>query len=292
MFLYLQAAIDKIKAAEYNKSMKLIYDKQKLYEILKEFHSITNIRISFLEDHESPVIGVPWDNSGLCMLKQKEDPAFYQRCKTCDREASRLAATGNDVYIYECHYCLTEAIQPVKVNGRPLGYFLLGQILTDREKFIRQNRPNEKELALLDELAFCSPDTLRSYAKILSWLAQYTVLNNDIRLCHKESFETINAYIREHYAEALTVDFLCSQFHYSRSALFALFKEECRQGIMEYINSVRLEKSKELLNEWKIVEVSRMVGISDSNYFSRIFKKKYGISPEHYKQKFLVKEAP
>lgn len=61
---------------------------------------------------------------------------------------------------------------------------------------------------------------------------------------------------------------------------------------MEYINSVRLKKSKELLNEWKIVEVSRMVGISDSNYFSRIFKKKYGISPEHYKQKFLIKKAP
>lgn len=121
-------------------------------------------------------------------------------------------------FIYECHYRLTEVIQPVNVNGRPPGYFLLRQILTDREKFIRQNRPDEKELALLTE--------------------------------------------------------------------------ECRQGIMEYINSVRLKKSKELLNEWKIVEVSRMVGISDSNYFSRIFKKKYGISPEHYKQKFLIKKAP
>ena len=262
--------------------MEVVYDEHKLYDMMKEFHSITGIRISFLSDPENPVLGVPERNCTLCSLKQ-QNAEFYQACKACDRAASLEAISSDELYLYECHYHLWEAILPVRIDGELIGYFLLGQILTDRERFIEMNHPSEEEIALLDKMPATALDTLRSYAKLLSWLAHYTILNNSISLRHRETFESISAYIRKHYHENLTVDGLCEHFHYSRSGLFTLFKEECGQGVMEYVNSVRLEASRELLQEFKVVETANMVGISDANYFSRVFKKKYGISPSEYR---------
>ena len=43
----------------YNHGMELLYDKEKLIEILTEFNNVTGIRISFLEDYNVPVIGIP-----------------------------------------------------------------------------------------------------------------------------------------------------------------------------------------------------------------------------------------
>ena len=63
------------------------------------------------------------------------------------------------------------------------------------------------------------------------------------------------------------------------------FKNELNQGITSYINDLRLEKSKALLEEHSVKEVASLVGFEDANYFSRIFKKKYGVSPSAFSKK-------
>lgn len=181
---------------------------------------------------------------------------------------------------------MIEAIQPVWYDSQLLGYFLLGQIVTDKDDFIKQNNPSAEELKLLDKIKPISNDVLYSCAKILNWLANYCVLNNDITSSHKESFDDIEKWLNEHFAEKITIDFLCQKFHYSRSALFAVFKNELNQGVLEHINLIRLEKSKTLLLNHSINDVAYMVGFNDNNYFSRIFKKTYGISPSTYLKKY------
>lgn len=49
----------------------------------------------------------------------------------------------------------------------------------------------------------------------------------------------------------------------------------------EYINEVRLKKSIELLKDgnMNITEIAINCGFNDVNYFSRLFKKRYGVSP-------------
>lgn len=262
--------------------MELLYDKEKLFEILKEFNNATGVRISFLEDYETPVIGIPGTNCPLCTLKQS-DKKFYERCKECDRTAFLRAKESGELYIYECHYHLTEAVQPIKFNGETLGYFLLGQILTDKKYFLEKNNPSPEEIKLLEQFTETPTKAVFSYAKILSWVVQYTILNNDIRLNHKSSFKTIAAYIDKNYADELSVEFLCKEFHYSRSALFSLFKKESGKSVMAYVNDVRLQKSKTLLLKHKPVEVAKMIGVYDNNYFSRMFKNHFGITPSQYR---------
>ena len=53
-----------------------------------------------------------------------------------------------------------------------------------------------------------------------------------------------------------------------------------------YLNQVRIEKSKELLKnkQHKIIDVAIMVGFEDQSYFTKVFKRVTGVSPNHYRE--------
>ena len=52
-------------------------------------------------------------------------------------------------------------------------------------------------------------------------------------------------------------------------------------NFVDYVNDVRIKKAKELLitTDYRIYEIARMVGIESPNYFSILFKKITGKSP-------------
>ena len=71
--------------------------------------------------------------------------------------------------------------------------------------------------------------------------------------------------------------------------LSKLFKEEKGETFINYVTDKRLEKSRQLLAETdsSIKEITANVGYNDQNYFSRIFKNKYGVSPKEYRKSNL-----
>ncbi len=62
--------------------------------------------------------------------------------------------------------------------------------------------------------------------------------------------------------------------------------EETGQSFVSYLTDYRMERALFLLMEQqeKTYVIANMVGYSDPNYFSYVFKKKYGLSPSKYKQ--------
>ena len=46
--------------------MKLIVDEEKLYELLKDFHQLTKLKVSFSKDYDTPILGVPHNICELC----------------------------------------------------------------------------------------------------------------------------------------------------------------------------------------------------------------------------------
>lgn len=78
----------------------------------------------------------------------------------------------------------------------------------------------------------------------------------------------------------------------SMSYLSTLFKKIYGIPFQDYILNQRLEKSKVLLlsTAMKNYEIADKVGIPDPNYFSTLFKKKFGVSPNQFKRKILGKE--
>lgn len=88
-------------------------------------------------------------------------------------------------------------------------------------------------------------------------------------------------FIEENYAENITTAQLAEKCYLSEYYFCRFFKKQTGHSLTEYINKLRIEKSKLLLQntQLSISEISYQVGFSDTNYFCRIFKKYTGLTP-------------
>ncbi len=68
------------------------------------------------------------------------------------------------------------------------------------------------------------------------------------------------------------------------SYLSRLFKKDLGVNYTEYVNQLRMNKAKELLNvpHLKMMEIANMVGFNNANYFAKIFKRYEGMTPNEY----------
>jgi YesN/AraC family two-component response regulator len=69
--------------------------------------------------------------------------------------------------------------------------------------------------------------------------------------------------------------------------LSRLFKKETGQNFLDYVTEVRLGEAKRLLQEshLKVYEISEKVGYQDLQYFGKLFKRQYGMTPKECKKK-------
>lgn len=92
-------------------------------------------------------------------------------------------------------------------------------------------------------------------------------------------------YMSSHLTENMTLDKLASAFNLSSNQFSYLFHKYFGIRPIDYLIKLRLEKSLGLLQEgYSVKETSINVGYSDPLYFSRLFKKHYGMSPNTFKK--------
>lgn len=101
------------------------------------------------------------------------------------------------------------------------------------------------------------------------------------------NMKEIMQFIREHYAEPLTLKDVAKHFHFNPSYLSSYFSAHNDEGFIEYLNRIRIEEAAKLLtmDSAPISEISSMVGYSDHSYFCKVFKKSMGSSPSQYRRK-------
>lgn len=101
---------------------------------------------------------------------------------------------------------------------------------------------------------------------------------------HKQVVNQIRYYIDNYYWKDISLDTLAAMVYYSPGHLNALFKEYVGLPVYQYLLRRRLRQAKKLLSEGRslIKDAAQAVGIHDSLYFSRLFKKHEGISPQEF----------
>lgn len=89
-----------------------------------------------------------------------------------------------------------------------------------------------------------------------------------------------------YYNPQFSLTLLAKKVNLSPGYLSSLFKELFTKTFSEYLLTLRLERAKILLltTIYKNYEISEKVGFIDPNYFSTAFKKKYKMSPTHYRK--------
>lgn len=98
-------------------------------------------------------------------------------------------------------------------------------------------------------------------------------------------------YVELHYMDDLTIDSLAQKFGISTNYLNRLFRNCCGMPGKEYLIYIRVEQAKLYLKNpaLTIRNVGQMVGYEDPNYFTRIFKKKTGVTPAEFRnQQFFA----
>ncbi|MBQ9148667.1 MAG: response regulator [Oscillospiraceae bacterium] len=97
--------------------------------------------------------------------------------------------------------------------------------------------------------------------------------------------EKIRGYIAEHYAEELSMQDVAQAMTYSDAYFCKLFKECFRVNFSAYLNEYRIEKAKAMLADpaLSVRDIATACGYTDSNYFSRVFKRVAGQTPSEYR---------
>jgi two-component system response regulator YesN len=104
---------------------------------------------------------------------------------------------------------------------------------------------------------------------------------------NRKIFE-INRYIRESISDKrLSVQTVAHSIFLNHQYLCSFYKKATGKTVNDYITEVRMEKAKELLldKKNKIYDVTARIGLTDSNYFSTLFKKYTGYTPSEYRER-------
>lgn len=133
--------------------------------------------------------------------------------------------------------------------------------------------------------------TFDQFETLLNLILEY--YNDEVRyaLAANRPFEAgdIKLYIDNHYFEDIKISMFTEKYYLSREYLMKLFKQQFGYGIHEYVQKVRMDKAKELLNDpsLKIQDIAERLGYKDKNYFSKAFRNYYSVSPSEYRESRL-----
>lgn len=112
---------------------------------------------------------------------------------------------------------------------------------------------------------------------------------NSIRLSMVR--EDINTFIQAHYMEELSMKIVARAMNYSDAYFCKLFKQCFHVNFSTYLNEFRIEKAKDLIKNPRInvKDIGLACGYTDSNYFTRVFKRVTGQTPTEYRLAIMEK---
>lgn len=133
-------------------------------------------------------------------------------------------------------------------------------------------------------------DTLPTAGERVLWLRN-TLRRLRSELAGKEDanpMQRARHYLQDNFANPeLTLKMVADQVGFNEKYFSTRFTKEFDCTVMVYLNRLRLERAKELLQhtDWRIYEVAAAVGYNSVEHFNHTFKKILGISPKEYRQR-------
>lgn len=132
---------------------------------------------------------------------------------------------------------------------------------------------------------------IRNYKSVRNFFADYREAVEQLFAALDSSgsknsiIKEIYQYIQQNLSENLSLETLSKHVHVTPSYLSRLFKKDTGISLNTYISQKRIEKARNLLaSAHRITDISGMVGFESSKYFSQVFKKETGQTPQEYRQ--------
>lgn len=93
-------------------------------------------------------------------------------------------------------------------------------------------------------------------------------------------------YALGHYKEELSLKTLAEKFHGNPAYIGQIFRKDTGKSFADYVKQIRIDRAKELLVQTSLnaKDIGEKTGFLSSTYFSTVFRKETGLSPERYRQ--------
>lgn len=270
--------------------MPLTYQNKELRELMKDFYTLTGIRIVLFDEGYNEIFAHPEECIPFCS-HMRQNPDFYKLCRESDNSSFEACKKTHSFTMYKCHAGLIECTAPIIENGTIIGYIMFGQVSdnADKEEFLKTMTslyPESDVQGKISKIKFKKTKQLLAASKILETCTSYILAKEMIKPSRMHLFNRIDEFISKNLSSELNAEVLCRKFNISRTSLYEVMKPYTQGGVAGYIKEKRLSKAKELLKstDMTVTEISDATGFSDYNYFLRSFKKQFGVSAKKYRK--------
>ena len=219
---------------------------------------------------------------GKLQFGSEEESALIQAIKFGPEEKIRETVRG-----------IVDRMNEARVHARQQQAYILS-VANCMIQLIQQYDLNMEEIFAEDPLG---PDPFTVIQSMLNrenfsrWLYQTALkINNALSrerdYAARQVIEKAKQYIMDNYQDpGLSVEQICRYLHMSPAYFSTMFKKATGQTYIAYLTEVRLNKAVELLNmtDEKTYVIASQVGYQEQNYFSYVFKKRFGVSPTKFR---------
>lgn len=155
-----------------------------------------------------------------------------------------------------------------------LGDRFIGTLYREKSQFIIMNTLLRKAIEQNTVHPFYVDKISSSYAR------RYSLKG------YSPTVQKVINHINLNLSEPHTLKSLAALCHISPSYLSSLFKQETGSTLIDYINTQRVKRAAQQLTttDRSISEVAEEMGILDVNYFAKIFKRTFGMTPTRYRR--------
>lgn len=255
--------------------MELLVDRARLGRLCGDLSLLSGVRVRVLGSGGEPIC-----ESGLA-------PAFCARCHSCDLYES--GEVGQDMKMLRCcHEGLCAIYLPVSLDDRDdvLAWLCAGPF---RDATYSETQIMPGSLSDYAHVPKSDAQLQEALSGLMEAVCDSIRMRTLIRPAAQSDLMRLKAYIDAHYMEKISLSTISVQLHIGRTRLCTLAKELSGGATLTtIISNKRIEAAQALLTGtnnpvWAIAE---SVGISDYNYFSKIFRAAVGISPSQYRKRF------
>ncbi|BCZ48775.1 DNA-binding response regulator [Clostridium gelidum] len=168
----------------------------------------------------------------------------------------------------------------------------LMEIMTSLLKLVQAYNLDIDEIFGKDFNCYSYLETFDSMHDVKAWFIKKSIkvssfikkerINSSMLLVEKAK-----QYVKDNYSDYdVSVEKLCAQLHVSPTYFSTIFKRETEMNFVNFLTTVRLEQAVKLLNttDDKTYMIADKVGYPEANYFSYVFKRKFGVSPSKYRK--------
>lgn len=196
-------------------------------------------------------------NQDIKQCNRKVDEFFYASHE--ENGGSGIIKNAIAILLSLYHFTITSGYQADVIFGRPLE--LMEQIHKSKD----------------------AEDLSRKIKAQCNWIIE----QGSDHLTENHFVNAAILFMRRNFHKDLNLSMVAEEIFITPGYLSTLFKQALGDNFINYLNRLRIEKACELLKDVRLknFEIAYQVGFQDEKYFSKVFKKIMGVSPNQYKKR-------